>query len=141
MHRIIQSTIPRAFGAFLSRRIRDDQRIHTHNVHELTFYLRSTWQKGGDKNPSLEHSETLPFVDSIAIPQEKMMQYSADEQIRFTFRSWRGAAVENIFSGTGGGGTTTACLFSNHNDGCGVGRKCTGCDLNGKVRCIKLCCG
>ena len=94
---------------------------------------RSTWQKGGPKNPSLEHSETLPFVDSIAIPQEKMMQYSADEQMRFTFRSWRGTAVQNIFSGTGGGGTTSDCLYSTHADSCGTGVKCDGCDLNGKV--------
>mmetsp|Transcript_55250 Transcript_55250/g.135299 ORF Transcript_55250/g.135299 Transcript_55250/m.135299 type:complete len:2074 (-) Transcript_55250:274-6495(-) len=97
------------------------------------------WARGGDKNPSLEFSETLPFIDSIAIPQEKMMQYSADQQIRFTFRTWRRAALENVFSGTGGGGTTSACLFNTHAAGCGS-QACDGCDLDGKVlfRTIKL---
>ena len=49
---------------------------------------------------SLETSESSPYKDSIAISQDKMMQYSADEQIRFTFRSVRDDSSPNTFSGS-----------------------------------------
>ena len=48
---------------------------------------------------SLEESETTPYVDSIAIPQDKMMLYSADGQIKFIFRSTRADSSPNSFSG------------------------------------------
>uniref|UniRef100_A0A7S1E593 Laminin IV type A domain-containing protein n=1 Tax=Hemiselmis andersenii TaxID=464988 RepID=A0A7S1E593_HEMAN len=98
------------------------------------------WQKYGDKNPSLEHSESMPYVDSIPIPAEKMMQFTSDEQMKLTFRTWRNGAVSNVFTGTGGGGVTGNCFFSNSANSCGAGVACDGCDLDGKVlfRSIKL---
>lgn len=98
------------------------------------------WQKGGDRNPSLQHSESMPYVDSIAIPAEKMMGFTADQQMKLTFRTWRNGAVANVFTGTGGGGVTGNCFHSKGVNSCGTGVACDGCDLDGKVlfRSIKI---
>ena len=102
----------------------------------------SRWMPGGQQPLSLEHSESTPYVDSIAISQDRMMQYSADGQIKFTFRSVRDDSTPNSFSGTGGGGSTRFCNFGTVAGDCpgATDNKCQGCDLDGKVifRSIKL---
>ena len=99
----------------------------------------SRWQPGGAQPLSLQHSESVPYIDSIAISQDRMMQYSADGQIKFTFRSVRDDSAANAFSGTGGGGSTRNCNYGIGSSDCG-GVACEGCDLDGKVifRSIKL---
>ena len=99
----------------------------------------SRWQAGGAQPLSLEHSESIPYVDSIAISQDRMMQYSADGQMKFTFRSVRDDSAANAFSGTGGGGSTRHCNYGIGSLDCGT-VPCEGCDLDGKVifRSIKL---
>ncbi|KAJ1485025.1 hypothetical protein T484DRAFT_1795226, partial [Baffinella frigidus] len=93
----------------------------------------------GKQPLSFEHSDSSPYKDSIAISQDRMMHYTADEQIKFTFRSVRDDSVQNQFSGTGSGGTTTFCSVARGATDCGTGA-CAGCDLDGKVifRSIKL---
>ena len=95
----------------------------------------TNWQAGGKQPLSLQHSESAPYVDSIAISQDRMMQYSADGQIKFTFRSVRDDSAANSFSGTGGGGATRFCNFDT-----AANPALEGCDLDGKVmfRSIKL---
>ena len=99
-----------------------------------------TWQTGGKHPLSLQDSESQPYIDTIAISQDRMMQYSADGQIKFTFRSVRDDSQSNAFSGTGEGGATRFCSFYSESDSCGTATKCEGCDLDGKVifRSIRL---
>jgi len=93
----------------------------------------------GKAESTLETSESTPYKDSIAISQDRMMQYTADEQIKFTFRSVRDDSTSNEFSGTGGGGSTLFCSYGSGALDCGNTR-CEGCDLDGKVifRSIRL---
>eukprot|EP00960_Hanusia_phi_P001671 48493-Hanusia_phi.AAC.3 len=91
------------------------------------------WMPGNDMEGPVQFSESTPFLDTIAISQDRIMQYSADGQIKFTFRSFKDGSVPNTFTGVGGGGTTFHCNFGSGSNDCGNNAKCIGCELDGKV--------